>query len=72
MASEQPAAAEVAEDFKASLEWLTNNDRYAINNFTVIARENTEFANEICNVLIEHIGKVSIYKLINSIDLILI
>ena len=58
MASDRPAAAEVAEDFQASLEFLQNNDRYAINNFTVIARENTEYASEISNVLIEHIGKV--------------
>lgn len=59
MASDQAGAAEVAEDFRASLVDLTNNDRYAINNFTVIARENTEYASEISDVLIEHIGKVS-------------
>ena len=58
MSGGQPAE-EVAEDYKASLEYLTNNDRYAINNFTVIAKENTENADAISNVLIEHIGKVS-------------
>ena len=51
-------ADEVAEDYKASLEYLTNNDRYAINNFTVIAKENTEHADAISNVLVEHIAKV--------------
>ena len=48
---------EVAEDFKASLEYLTTNDKYAINNYTVIARENTESASEISDALVEHIGK---------------
>ncbi len=52
-------ADEVAEDYKSSLEFLTNNDRYAINNFTVIAKENTEHADAISNVLVEHISKVS-------------
>ena len=58
MSGGQPAD-EVAEDYKASLEYLTNNDRYAINNFTVIAKENTEHADAISNVLVAHIGKVS-------------
>ena len=59
MATDQLAADEVAEDFRASLADLTTNDRYQINNFTVIARENTEYASEISNALVEHIGKVS-------------
>ncbi|MCJ1314471.1 hypothetical protein MMC25_008153 [Agyrium rufum] len=48
---------EVAEDYKSSLEFLTANDRYAINNFTVIAKENTEHALAISRVLEEHIKK---------------
>lgn len=58
MTEEQPED-EVAEDYKASLEYLTTNDRYAINNFTVIARENTEHAAAITNVLLAHIKIVS-------------
>jgi pre-mRNA cleavage complex 2 protein Pcf11 len=50
---------EVAEDYLASLESLTTNDRYFINNFTVIAKENTEHADAISKVLVEHIMKVS-------------
>ena len=50
---------EVAEDYKASLEYLTANDRYAINNLTVIAKENTEHADAICKVLEERIKTVS-------------
>lgn len=58
MSAAQPSD-EVAEDYKASLEYLTTNDRYSINNFTVIAKENTEHADAISNVLVEHIRKVS-------------
>ncbi|MCJ1250019.1 hypothetical protein MMC30_007245 [Trapelia coarctata] len=46
---------EVAEDYKASLEFLVSNDRYVINNLTVIAKENTEHADAISKVLEEHI-----------------
>ena len=49
--------ASVADDFKFSLETLTTNDKYAINNFTVIAREYTESAREICDALLEHISE---------------
>lgn len=50
---------EVAEDYKASLEFLVSNDRYVINNLTVIAKENTEHADAISKVLEEHIRNVS-------------
>jgi len=50
---------EVAEDYKASLEFLVSNDRYVINNLTVIAKENTEHADAISKVLEEHIRIVS-------------
>jgi pre-mRNA cleavage complex 2 protein Pcf11 len=56
---QQPSSAEVAEDYKAYLEFLTANDRYAINNFTVIAKENTEHAEAISAVLVQHIRNVS-------------
>ena len=54
-------AEEIIEDYAASLEWLHTNDRYAINNFTVIAKENTEHADAISKVLTDHIAKVSIF-----------
>ena len=50
---------EVAEDYKSSLEFLTTNDRYAINNLTVIAKENIEHAEAISKVIGEHIRNVS-------------
>lgn len=67
MSAGQPAdvvatADEVAEDYKSSLEFLTTNDRYAINNLTVIAKENTEHAEAICQVIDEHIRKVSKFQ----------
>ncbi|MCJ1390819.1 hypothetical protein MMC18_003680 [Xylographa bjoerkii] len=46
---------EVAEDYKSGLEFLTTNDRYGINNLTVIAKENTEHADAISKVLEERI-----------------
>ena len=51
-------AAGVADDYRDALEGLTNNTRVEINNLTLIARENTEFAFVIANVLQEHIKKV--------------
>ena len=50
---------EVAEDYKSSLEFLITNDRYSINNLTVIAKENIEHAEAICRVIDEHIRNVS-------------
>ncbi|MCJ1234159.1 hypothetical protein MMC14_002117 [Varicellaria rhodocarpa] len=58
MSNGPPTDEEVAEDYKYSLEFLTTNDRYAINNLTVIARENTEHAPAISKVLEAHIRKV--------------
>ncbi|PYH60639.1 putative mRNA cleavage factor complex component Pcf11 [Aspergillus niger CBS 101883] len=49
------ASDEVAEDYKNSLEDLTNNDRFQISNLTVIAKENTEHAMAISRVLENHI-----------------
>ncbi|KAJ5272845.1 hypothetical protein N7478_007970 [Penicillium angulare] len=50
-----PVSDEVAEDYKSSLEDLTNNDRFQISNLTVIAKENTEHAEAISKVLEDHI-----------------
>lgn len=50
---------EVADDFKADLKDLTSNDRYAISNFTVIAKESVQHADAIANVIIDHIMEVS-------------
>lgn len=55
MASE---ASEVAEDYRHALEDLTTNARFEISNLTVIARENTEHALAIADVLQQHILKV--------------
>jgi hypothetical protein len=51
---------DLVEDYKISLEDLTTNDRFQINNLTVIARENTEHAMAISRVLENHIGQVGL------------
>jgi pre-mRNA cleavage complex 2 protein Pcf11 len=55
MASESE---EVAEDYRLALEDLSSNMRFEISNLTVIARENTEHALAIAEVLQQHILKV--------------
>lgn len=55
MASESD---EVAEDYRLALEDLSSNMRFEISNLTVIARENTEHALAIAEVLQQHILKV--------------
>ncbi len=50
---------EVAEDYRQALEDLSSNARFEISNLTVIARENTEHALLIAEVLEKHILKVS-------------
>lgn len=55
-----PVSDEVAEDYKSSLEDLTNNDRFQISNLTVIAKENTEHAEAISKVLEDHIRAVGV------------
>jgi hypothetical protein len=52
-------SAEVAEDYRLALEDLSSNLRFEISNLTVIARENTEHALAIAEVLQQHILKVS-------------
>jgi pre-mRNA cleavage complex 2 protein Pcf11 len=49
---------EVAEDYRLALEDLSSNMRFEISNLTVIARENTEHALAIAEVLQQHILKV--------------
>jgi pre-mRNA cleavage complex 2 protein Pcf11 len=53
------SSAEVAEDFRQSLEELSGNLRVEINNLTIIARENYEHAQAIADVIQDHIRKVS-------------
>lgn len=53
-------ADEVAEDYRHALEDLSSNMRFEISNLTVIARENTEHALAIAEVLQQHILKVSL------------
>lgn len=50
--------AEVAEDYRLALEDLSSNARFEISNLTLIARENTEHALAIAEVLQRHILKV--------------
>jgi len=52
-------SAEVAADFKDSLQDLQINDRYQISNLTIIAKESTEHAMAISRVLEAHIRTVS-------------
>ncbi|TPX11020.1 uncharacterized protein E0L32_008057 [Thyridium curvatum] len=52
-------AAGVAEDYRDALDGLTMNSRVEISNLTLIARENTEFANAIAEALQDHIKKVA-------------
>ncbi|KAJ5775936.1 uncharacterized protein N7511_000947 [Penicillium nucicola] len=47
---------EIAEDYKSSLEDLVSNDASQIRNLTVIAKENTEYAQAISRVLENHIS----------------
>ncbi|ERT00028.1 hypothetical protein HMPREF1624_03397 [Sporothrix schenckii ATCC 58251] len=49
----------VASDFRDALSELTMNSRVEITTLTVIARENTEYAHGISEVLQEHIKKVA-------------
>ena len=53
-------SAEVAADFQDSLQDLQVNNRWEINNLTIIAKENTEFAQAISRVLENHIRTVSL------------
>lgn len=50
---------DVASDFRDALSELTINSRVEITTLTVIARENTEYAHGISEVLQEHIKKVA-------------
>ncbi|CAI6095313.1 unnamed protein product [Clonostachys chloroleuca] len=52
-------AAEVAEDYRLALEDLSANTRFEISNLTVIARENTDHALVISEVLEKHILKTA-------------
>jgi hypothetical protein len=55
-------AAEVAEDYRLALEDLSANTRFEISNLTVIARENTDHALVISEVLEKHILKVRLTR----------
>ncbi|PKS06968.1 hypothetical protein jhhlp_005564 [Lomentospora prolificans] len=60
--SYENAAAEVAEDFKTALEDMTSISRIEIMNLCQIARENTEHAFEISEVLVAHINRTAPQK----------
>lgn len=52
------SSAEIAADFKDALQDLTTTDRFQISNLTLIAKESTEHAAAISQVLEEHIRRV--------------
>jgi hypothetical protein len=53
-------AAEVAADFRDALQDLRMNSRPEISNLTLIAKENTEYAQAISTELEQHIKSVSL------------
>ena len=59
---------EVAEDYRHALEDLSSNLRFEISNLTVIARENTEHALAIAEVLQQHILKVQYLHLPTTVS----
>ncbi|KAI0137302.1 hypothetical protein BJ170DRAFT_678153 [Xylariales sp. AK1849] len=58
---------EVAQDFREALEDLQINNRYDIQNLTMIARENTEHALAISQALQDHIKRVAPHKKLPSL-----
>ncbi|KAL8366127.1 hypothetical protein RB595_004751 [Gaeumannomyces hyphopodioides] len=56
--SQEDHAAAVAEDYRDALDGLTLNSRVEISSLTLIARENTEAAHAIAEVLMDHIKQV--------------
>lgn len=59
----------MAEDYRLALEDLSSNMRFEISNLTVIARENTEHALAIAEVLQQHILKVGRHFPLNVLRL---
>lgn len=57
---------EVAADFKDCLADLHDNNRWAIENLTQIARENVEHAQAISRALEEHIKKVNTWTTLEA------
>jgi hypothetical protein len=57
-------AAEVAADFRDALQDLKMNSRPEISNLTLIAKENTEYAQAISTELENHIKSVSVDSLV--------
>lgn len=49
----------IEEDFRLALEELTTNDRYAISNLTLIAKESVSAAEAISRCLVNHINRAS-------------
>ena len=54
----EDVAANFAADFLDAMEDITTNIKYEIQNFTLIARENTEHALAISGAIMEHIKRV--------------
>jgi pre-mRNA cleavage complex 2 protein Pcf11 len=64
-------AAEVAADFRDALQDLRMNSRPEISNLTLIAKENTEYAQAISTELEQHIKSVRYIGLPTIISLVL-
>jgi pre-mRNA cleavage complex 2 protein Pcf11 len=64
-------AAEVAADFRDALQDLRMNSRPEISNLTLIAKENTEYAQAISTELEQHIKSVRYIGLLTIISLVL-
>jgi pre-mRNA cleavage complex 2 protein Pcf11 len=64
-------AAEVAADFRDALQDLKMNSRPEISNLTLIAKENTEYAQAISTELENHIKSVSLDCLVSASSFVL-
>ncbi|KAJ2905233.1 hypothetical protein MKZ38_005935 [Zalerion maritima] len=58
---------EMADNFRQALEDMTGNTKHEINNLTLIARESTEHAHSIADVIMDHILKVAPQKKLASL-----
>ncbi len=61
-------AAEIVEEYKSSLIDLTFNSKPHINMLTMLAEENTEYANEIVATIEAHLQKVQYFIFYTIID----
>ncbi|KAG7142937.1 hypothetical protein HYQ46_007570 [Verticillium longisporum] len=67
MSHNEQSGADVAEDYKQALEDLNSTNRADISTLTTIARENTEHAQIITDILQRHIMKAPAHKKLPAI-----